>query len=148
MLKAYYLLGCGLVTLFRMSSGSAVPQLPQSMIACPEQLDTDQVVRHLPVGFSAAPGESLVSRLALVSFTEGDATPGADVPPEQHQEHGQIVRVWQFSGSGTVWLHCSYAATRLVLTRELPKTLSQCTAVLNPRVRIAGEPKLMRLECS
>ena len=147
MRNALYVLGCGIVMVFRVSTGSTQPLPPQSKIACPEQLNTDQMVRDLPVGFSAAPGESLVSRLSLVSFTEGDEVPGADVPPDQHQEHDKIVRVWQFSGTSTVRLHCSYAATRLTLTREIPKTVSQCTAVLDPRVRIAGQPKLLRLEC-
>jgi hypothetical protein len=114
--------------------------------SCPDRLYTEQTPRDPPPGFTVVPAEGLESRLSLVSFTEGDGEFGADVQPEQRQVGGKLVRTWRFS-ERTVRLHCAYAATRLVLIRPLPAPVAQCIATLDPRVRIAGEPKLLQLAC-
>lgn len=134
------------VSTFGACADAPPPLAAAPAATCPDRLDTDQSVRALPDGFTASPSEGLVSRLSLVSFTEGDDEPGADVQPQQSQADGHVVRTWQFTAP-RVRLHCAYAATRLVLTRDMPKGVSRCTATLDSRVRVAGEPKLLQLEC-
>ena len=133
--------------------GSFVFVRPQPGFAqttyCPESVFVNQAIDKIPEGWT--PGqEDVPSALAGIAFFSG--------PPEEKaalvynrwtKRSGLAYAVWHFQpkSSHRIWLTCRYSFTRVVLTKQLPASTSECTVTYDLNVSVSGEPTIRKMVC-
>src|SRR5262245_5781647 len=89
-------------------------------VQCPATVSVRQVATDIPAGWTA--GTSAVPvELAGITFFEGNPQDEASLVYDRLTPTSTGTRaVWTFAQNSHIWLSCSYAATRVVLSKLLP----------------------------
>ena len=116
---------------------------------CPESVSVTQSVEKTPDGWTATQ-DKLPTALATVTFFSG--------PPEQEaslvydrwsNRNGLAFAVWHFPAKATppIWISCRYSYTQVILSKQLPAGVSQCTVTYDPSVSVSGNPQIKKIAC-
>jgi hypothetical protein len=78
-------------------------------------------------------------QLAGITFFDGNPRDKASLAPDtQTAANGKTVALWTFAAGGQpIWVACRYAATDVVLTRALSKSIRACSIAYATRETIS-----------
>jgi hypothetical protein len=101
-----------------------------------------------PPGWTVVP-ETTPHQLAGITFFEGKPEDKASLAPDKEiRVSGKSVASWTFGASErSTWVTCRYAATDVVLKRELPKAIKTCSITYEANETIAGLPVIEKVDC-
>lgn len=116
-------------------------------VRCPPEIKVKQLLTVQVPGWSTG-SDGAPHHLAGLTFFEGKPEERASLAPDkQTVATGKTVASWTFGANSSTWVACRYAATDVLLTRELPKTIRTCSIVYSTRDTIAGMPVIEKVEC-
>lgn len=119
-------------------------------ITCPQKIETKEEL-VTPKGEQWSPFfQEFPHQLMNVEFYEGDPQRKVQlVPDEIKKKKGKQVTAWKFGKEfkDQITLVCTYDRTNYALWMKLPMNVSKCVVTSDPEIRVAGVPKVERIEC-
>ena len=117
-------------------------------VQCPPRIEVNQRLAVQIPGWSAI-SDQIPHQLAGLTFFDGNPRDQASLAPDkQTTVNGKTVAVWTFGVSGRpIWVACRYAATDVMLTRELPRAVRTCSIAYATRETIDGLPVIDKVDC-
>jgi hypothetical protein len=116
---------------------------------CPPSVSVKQAVDAVPDGWFAGQDKSPL-QLSALTFFDGPPVEEASLAYDSWTKHNGLAHgVWHFTPNtmrGT-WLSCHYSGTNVVLNKKLPPSTSECTVTYDPKVTIAGNPEIKKIDC-
>jgi hypothetical protein len=101
------------------------------VLTCPATLNVTDSVSGLESGWQAVADAGLgAAHLANVTFYSGSPEQMASLVPDGEKKvKGGTSATWSFAKGDKdgYWLACNYDHTRMMATRKLPETVTQCT---------------------
>ena len=116
---------------------------------CPESISVEQTVIKIPEGWTVRRDEG-ASTLEGIAFYSGPPDEKAMLVYDQWtKRNGLAYGVWHFQSKSShpTWLSCRYSFTRVVLAKQLPVEISECTVTYDPKVTISGSPEIRKIDC-
>ena len=122
------------------------------LIQCPAKIDVNQRLAAQIPGWSVVPSvapDEMPHQLAGMTFFDGNPQDRASlVPDKQSKLKAGTVASWTFGVSDrAIWIACSYAWTSVVLSRQLPKTIRECSITYSNQDTIVGLPVIEKFDC-
>jgi hypothetical protein len=118
------------------------------LVQCPPRIEVNQ---RLAVQFPrwSAISDQIPHQFAGLTFFDGNPRDQASLAPDkQTTVNGKTVALWTFGVSGgRIWVACRYAATDVMLTRELPRTVRTCSITYATRETVDGLPVVETVDC-
>jgi hypothetical protein len=119
-------------------------------ISCPAKITVSQkIAKHAPpwaVSYSTLPSE-----LEEITFYDGPPSEMASlVYDDEKVAGGNTVAIWHFSERKTdsdFWFSCGYAHTTAILSRKIPKSLTECSVTYSKDETIAGHYLIKSFSC-
>ena len=117
-------------------------------VQCPPRIEVNQRLAVRLPGWSAI-SDQIPHQLAGLTFFDGNPRDQASLATDkQTTVNGKTVASWTFGVSGSpTWVACRYAATDVMLTRELPRPVRSCSITYATRETIDGLPVIDRVDC-
>jgi hypothetical protein len=117
-------------------------------VQCPPRIEVNQRLAAQIPGWSAIP-DQIPHQLAGLTFFDGNPRDQASLAPDrQTTVNGKAMALWTFGVSGNpIWVVCRYAATDVMLTRQLPKPVRSCSITYATRETIDGLPVIDKVDC-
>jgi hypothetical protein len=118
------------------------------LVQCPSRIEVNQRLAVQLPGWSAI-SEQIPHQLAGLTFFDGKPRDQASLAPDKQTAiNGKTLALWTFGVSGNpIWVACRYAATDVMLTRELPRTVRTCSITYATRETIDGLPVIDNVDC-
>ncbi len=137
------LFGCGFTLLL-------APTLALADVGCPQAVTVTQALAMPQSGWTAGL-DKLPTEVAGVSVFEGPPEEMADLVPDDGKDAADTRSdIWNLPQSDRgYWLICRYSNTTVILSRQLPATVTRCEAVYEKQQTFAGGAPVVRLvKCS
>ena len=126
--------------------------LPSAVLAdvgCPRKVEVKQALAAPPSGWTAGL-DKLPTEAAGVSVFEGPPEELGDLVPDDSKNAADTRSdIWNLPHSDRgYWLVCHYANTTVILSRQLPATVTRCEAVYEKQQSFAsGAPVVRSVRC-
>jgi hypothetical protein len=108
-------------------------QASETRFECPPQIHTNQSVSgKTPDGWSAARETRYPQSLKAIDVFDGLPQEHADLVPDDEQNQDPSKAIWTFEKKkeNSIWFACAYSGTDVLLTKELPRDITQCRPIL------------------
>ncbi len=114
-------------------------------VGCPQAVVTTQALAAPQAGWTAGL-DKLPTEVAGVSVFEGPPEEMADLVPDDGKDTADTRSdIWNLPQSDRgYWLVCHYSSTTVILSRQLPATVTRCEAVYEKQQTFAGGAPVVR----
>jgi hypothetical protein len=132
-----------------MALGASSPADLSSALMCPERIKTRQELVSTPPdgwqSFRSERGSRIGNFGQIAGFTWNRSDPPSTLAPDHYWISPKDKRVtsaiWKFNPKHRYWAVCGYAGTEIVLMRQLPAGLTECT------IKTSGPQALASASC-
>jgi len=124
---------------------ACLPSAVLADVACPMKVEVKQALAAPPSGWTAGL-DKLPTEATGVSVFEGPPEELADLVPDDGKDAADTRSdIWNLPHSDRgYWLVCRYASTTVILSRQLPATVTRCEAVYEKQQTFAGGAPVVR----
>jgi hypothetical protein len=120
-------------------------------IVCPDTISVEQKLSQPVEGWKGSV-ETGISRFSNVMFYDGPLEQKASlVPDKQWRKGDKEYASWELGPisepNREIWISCQYTGTFAVLSRPLPRNVTECTVTYNPRQGTSDPGYVERVTC-
>jgi hypothetical protein len=120
-------------------------------IVCPDTISVEQKLSQPVEGWKGSV-ETGINRFSNVMFYDGPLEQMASlVPDKQWRKGDKEYATWKLGPKSEpnreIWISCQYSGTFAVLSRPLPREVTECTVTYNPRQGTSDPGYVERISC-
>ncbi|MGA7831826.1 MAG: STY0301 family protein [Terracidiphilus sp.] len=122
-------------------------------IVCPGSISVEQQLMQPVDGWKASTGVFPIRFSGVVTFYNGDPKKMASLVPTKEGRIGnKEFATWDLrpisDSSSETWISCGYSGANVVLSRPLPKGVTECTVTYKSRTGPSNPDSVERISCN
>lgn len=119
-------------------------------LGCPARVSVSQQIGKVPSPWVASYAKAPLT-LGGVTFYDGHPSEMASLVYDDEKTSGNtIVATWFFRADTSArgfWLSCRYNQTTAVLSRQIPRNITECSVTYNSKETVSGHYVIKAIKC-